>query len=47
MGAIIVYLTPEEIAQRKQRKKFLVTYVVVPMIAIAIGVGVTFLSSML
>lgn len=42
-----MYLTPEEIAQRKQRKKFVITYVVVPLIAIAIGAGVTVLSSML
>ncbi|WP_269431717.1 hypothetical protein [Bacillus sp. JCM 19034] len=42
-----MYLTPEQMAQRKQRKKMLITYIIVPLIAVAIGAGVTVLSSML
>ncbi|TWI59867.1 hypothetical protein [Halalkalibacter nanhaiisediminis] len=42
-----MFLTPEEVHKKKQRKKFMMTFILFPLIAVAVGAIVAFLGNTL
>ncbi|WP_264755125.1 hypothetical protein [Bacillus solitudinis] len=42
-----MFLTPEEIYKRKKRKKYIIKFLIIPLVSIAVGGAVAILASLI